>query len=183
MPKLKDIPQYVNHRSCYHVDVAWPYMQQKWIPAQIEEEGLQLIPEFQRGHVWTEQQQIAFVEFKLSGGQSGDAILFNYPYMRKGEIGPDVYKDYVLVDGLQRLTAVDRFLKNEIPAFGKNLNQWEDGAVYVRHEMRWSVYVHELQTEADVLQWYLQLNAGGTPHSKEEITRVTALLEKAKQHV
>jgi len=31
--------------------------------------GLNLDPDFQRAHVWTEDKQIAFVEFCLRGGQ------------------------------------------------------------------------------------------------------------------
>lgn len=157
-------------------------MQQKWIPDQTQEEGLQLVPDFQRGHVWTQEQQIAFVEFKLSGGQSGDAILFNFPYMRKADTQPGVYKDYVLVDGLQRLTAVNRFLAGTIPVFGKTIGEWEDGLTFVRKEMRWSVYVHELQTKAEVLKWYLQLNSGGTPHAPEELERVAKLLQETQNN-
>ena len=32
--------------------------------------GLQFNPDFQRGHVWTEGQQIAFMEFLLKGGKT-----------------------------------------------------------------------------------------------------------------
>ena len=39
--------------------------------------GLQLNPEFQRGHVWTEEQQIAWVEYYLRGGKSGNTIYLN----------------------------------------------------------------------------------------------------------
>lgn len=45
----------------------------------IEEDGLILNPDFQRGHVWTEDQQIAYVEFKLKKGKDPSPILFNHP--------------------------------------------------------------------------------------------------------
>lgn len=31
------------------------------------------------------------------------------------------------------------------------------------------VNVNDLKTEKEVLQWYVDMNAGGTPHTKEEI--------------
>ena len=37
---------------------------------EINTQGLQLNPDFQRGHVWTNEQQIAFLEYFLKGGKS-----------------------------------------------------------------------------------------------------------------
>ena len=39
---------------------------------------------------------------------------------------------------------------------------------------KWRVVA--LKTREDVLRFYLSLNAGGTPHSAEEIERVRAML-------
>ena len=39
--------------------------------------------------------------------------------------------------------------------------------------------VNNLKTRADVLRWYLEMNTGGTPHSKEEIKRVEELYEES----
>ena len=38
--------------------------------------------------------------------------------------------------------------------------------------------VNDLKTKKEVLQWYVQMNAGGTPHSAEEIERVKKLMEE-----
>ena len=38
--------------------------------------------------------------------------------------------------------------------------------------------VNDLKTEKEVLQWYIDMNAGGTPHSSEEIQRVREMIEK-----
>ena len=43
----------------------------EWLDRLINEEGLQLNPDFQRGHVWTEDQQVKFLEFILRGGKTG----------------------------------------------------------------------------------------------------------------
>jgi hypothetical protein len=39
------------------------------------------------------------------------------------------------------------------------------------------INVNSLLTKADVLRWYIQFNAGGTPHTAEEIEKVKALLQ------
>lgn len=36
--------------------------------------------------------------------------------------------------------------------------------------------VNDLKTEREVLQWYIDMNAGGTPHTTEEIDRVKKLI-------
>lgn len=67
--KYKDIPQLTGWGK-YAVDVELAR-----VPVVIaqyqEEQGLQLLPDFQRGHVWTRKQQIAYIEFLLKGGRSG----------------------------------------------------------------------------------------------------------------
>jgi len=40
------------------------------------------------------------------------------------------------------------------------------------------INVNDLQTRAEVLQWYIDFNSGGVVHTAEEIARVKALLEK-----
>ena len=39
---------------------------------------------------------------------------------------------------------------------------------------RW--HVNDLSTYSEVLQWYLDLNSGGTVHTEEELNRVQQLL-------
>jgi hypothetical protein len=38
------------------------------------------------------------------------------------------------------------------------------------------IHVNNLKTEKEVLQWYIDMNAGGTPHTTEEIDRVKKLI-------
>jgi uncharacterized protein with ParB-like and HNH nuclease domain len=152
----------------YTVNVSWNYLR-KWVDDQIEELSLQLNPDFQRGHVWTRDQQIAYVEFVISGGGSGRELFFNHPGW-----GRDFKGDFVLVDGLQRITTVLAFMNNEIPAFGILCSDF-DGKV--PHEFSFTVHVASLKTKNEVLDWYLLMNAGGTPHSKEEIERVRKMRE------
>lgn len=154
----------------YTVDVIWP-MLESTLAELGGQNGLDLDPDFQRGHVWTEAQQVAFVEFSLRGGRSGQDILFNQPHFSAGgRKGQPVQ----IVDGKQRLEAVRRFLRSEIPAFGTLHRDYRDGLTLTGPKFRFTV--NNLPTRAAVLRWYLELNAGGTPHPDTEIVRVRALL-------
>lgn len=136
-----------------------------------DEHELELNPDFQRGHVWTEEQQINFIEFILKGGKTGRVVYLNHPgWMsdwRTGEAG------FVCVDGLQRITAFRRFINNEIPIFGHFYSEFEDKPRNITIRLN----INNLQTREEVLTWYLEMNEGGTPHSKAELDKVRKLLE------
>ena len=51
----------------YSVDIGWDFLQ-KQIDNYVKESNLQLEPDFQRGHVWSIEQQVKYVEFCLKGG-------------------------------------------------------------------------------------------------------------------
>ena len=56
------------------------------------------------------------------------------------------------------------------------VNKIEDKDKMLRTvEMR--LNINSLKSKKDVLKWYLQINDGGTPHTKEEIERVKKLYE------
>jgi len=132
--------------------------------------NLQLNPDFQRGHVWTEDQQISYMEFLLRGGKSARVIYFNHPNWMGNFKG-----DFVCVDGLQRLTACVRFLQNEIKVFGLYYNEFEDKIPF---DIDLLLNINNLKTRAEVLVWYCEMNTGGTIHTEEEINRVKELLAK-----
>ena len=172
--KFADIPQFTSDGS-YQVNYPLTSLV-KYIEEEIEEMGLQLNPEFQRGHVWTEEQQIAWVEYHLRGGKSGNTIYLNNPFWKSVlNPKPGDYTDYVCVDGLQRITAAQRFVHNEIKVFGSYFDEYEDKLRLVNNNTL-ILNVNDLKTEKEVLQWYLDMNSGGTPHSPEEINRVRKMI-------
>ena len=132
--------------------------------------NLQLNPDFQRGHVWTEEQQISYMEFLLRGGKSARVIYFNHPGWMKNFKG-----DFVCVDGLQRLTACVKFLQNELRVFGLLYNEFEDKIPF---DIDLLFNINNLKTRKEVLQWYIEFNSGGTIHTEQEINRVKELLKK-----
>lgn len=142
--------------------------------------GLELEPDFQRGHVWTTGQREKFVEYRLRGGRYGREIWFNHVGWGQRIAGPPQHTIQI-VDGLQRLTSIRMFMGDEIKAFGQKWSQWhpdDQRMIKMGTDTGLIFHVNNLPTRAHVLRWYLDLNDGGTPHSPEEIARVKALLEE-----
>ena len=125
--------------------------------------------------MWNEQKQIAYVEFCLSEGSYSRTLLFNHPNWMgsyKGEM--------TLVDGKQRLEAVRKFLRNELPIFGGNLlNDFDDPKRLLRTGgAQFEFGVNVLKTRKEILTWYLQINTGGVVHTQDELDKVRGMLEK-----
>ena len=79
---------------------------------------------------------------------------------------------------MQRLTAICAFIDNEIPAFESYFKEFEDPRRL--NDITIKFNVNDLRTEQEVLQWYIDINSGGTPHSKSEIDKVKSLISKYK---
>lgn len=158
----------------------------------VKELGLQLDPDFQRAHVWTREQQISFIEYFMRGGKSGRDLYFNHPNWMGAFRG-----EFVLVDGKQRIEAMRAFLDNEFPIFdSKDLDPdavqelvdfCVPGGYYYRDFGgkigmldNFVVHVNDLKTRAEVLQWYIDMNSGGTIHTKDDIEKVRKLLNQER---
>jgi len=170
MTSFADIPKFPNAK--YEVDVPWNHVESN-LETLAGDGELRLDPDYQRTHVWTPEQQIAFVEFQLMGGEVSRTLVFNAPHWnRSGE-------QYVeLVDGKQRLEAVRAFMRGDVPAFGRRLHEYEGRFPTMDYQLRFQVCA--LPTREEVLQLYLKINAGGTPHTKAEMDRVRDLLRKER---
>ena len=164
----------------YEVNVGLNYLVDKLSEWEIDPGYmLQLNPDFQRGHVWTQSQQEKFVEYFLSGGVSGRVIFFNKPSWSAN--AKTDYDDFVCVDGLQRITALAKFMKGEIKAFNQDVSEF-GGRVRLSpsvDNLRFNI--NDLQTKKEVLAWYLQMNSGGTAHTTEELNKVKAMLKEPKK--
>lgn len=168
----------------YEVDHDWRYLEKALEGYGNDYGGLDLNPDFQRGHVWSNDQQRHYIENVLRGvvSSSGFLVQLNCPNwdMDDHEYKGDLPLGMQCIDGLQRITAIQRFIAGEIRPFGL-LHSDLNGS---RFSMRGSSYrlrvaIHNFKTRADLLQHYIDLNAGGTPHTQEEIDRVRKLRETA----
>lgn len=134
-----------------------------------------IVPDWQRGHIWTEKQQIAYIEYcftaPLQGGSATNIIIAEQHFIEDGSNEAFHVKIY-LVDGLQRTTAVRRFLKGEILAFGRHADEYE-----FRGSVDFRVHMLKVKSEKEAMQLYLSLNGTGTPHTQDELDKVRELLK------
>lgn len=151
--------------------------------AKQSESGIQveLNPAFQRGHVWTTQQQIAFIEALLACKlpEHTKTILFNVVYTDEKDADSEVRGKMLCIDGLQRLTACLDFMAGKFKVFDGQL-AYQDfieacfplGSAYM---LRFDIY--NITSYKELLKFYIDLNSGGTVHSADEIERVKNMIE------
>ena len=171
----KDLSRFTRGAN-YKINVGIGYIESA-IQEYIKGDELQLNPDFQRGHVWNEEQQVKFVEYILRGGKT-DSIKFNKPDWELSQDCSD-YLDFVCVDGLQRLTALRKFMNNEFKVFNFCYANELDLPIIRRHNI--IVEINDLKTKKEVLQWYIDLNSGGTVHTTQEINKVRNMIIKLRQ--
>ena len=169
--RFQDIPPFVRDGS-YQVDVPFDSVLETIARWQSEKgdgmSPLDIDPDFQRVHVWKPKQQTAWLEYWFRGGRSGTVIYFNHPGWMRSYKG-----DFVLVDGKQRLEAIRAFHADEIKVFGSFHKEYTDKCSFTQATLKFNV--NTLKTRREVLSWYIQFNAGGTPHTRKEIDRVIEL--------
>ena len=152
--------------------------------------GLTLNPDFQRGHVWSREQQIAFIESWIRGavGEQVRTITFNCPDFAGREKAADSDLDgMVCLDGLQRLSAVMDFMDGAFRVFtNPDVEELKNGLDHKYFNntpysmttklLRFQVY--HIQKKADLLDYYLAFNGGGTAHNQEELNRIRRMREE-----
>lgn len=145
--------------------------------------GVEMCPDFQRGHVWTREQEVSFVEnvLKRVVGRTALTVVFNCPMWQRFETSEecDLENKIVCLDGLQRLTALINFNNKIVKPFGLTIDELKGTKLQVDNvASRVSVQMFDFQTRRELLQYYLDFNSGGTPHSMSEIMRVREMLDE-----
>lgn len=168
MASFKTIPRFTPMPN-YRVTMSWDFME-RWIQEH-SKYSIDMNPEFQRAHVWSEDQQRRYVEYILKGGASGREVYWN----QSGWMN-DFKGTLYLVDGKQRIEAVRRFMNNEIAIFDGDYRKDYEGIMPLDASFNWNI--NTLKTYKEFLQWYIDLNDGGIAHTTEEIAKVKILLQK-----
>lgn len=168
--------------ACYEVDYAWSSFAKALRSFEADYGGLEMDPDFQRGHIWTPEQQQHFIENVLRGvvSSSGLLIQFNCPNWDNDSYEGDLPRGFQCIDGLQRVTAVLAFLEGRVKPFGLTVDDLKGTCFATHNTYRFRVAIHNFSQRADLLQHYLDLNEGGTPHTQEELQRVRQLLVETK---
>jgi len=82
----------------------------------------------------------------------------------------------VLVDGKQRLKAVRSAMAGSIPVFGRRLAEYDDFKSFTLRNTL-TMHIASLPTECEIIEWYLDLNDGGTVHTEQELEKVREMLK------
>lgn len=154
-----------------------------WIETETENlpYGVDLNPDFQRGHVWDETRQIKYMENVLRRivDDSGLTIRFNCPSWREKQApDSDLLNQVVCLDGLQRLTTIQKFIAGELKVFGLKFEQLPKRTIL--RDLQIVVKVYDFQYRTEMLEFYRDINNGGMAHTHEELSRVDVLIEESK---
>lgn len=127
-----------------------------------------VLPPWQRPDVWTTQQKSRFIESLFLGLGPGYYVVNGVEFDQKGEPLPG---SGWLLDGQQRITAIQDFVDNKFRIFGDTYCQ-DMGTITLRRRFfNLAFPCVELAYSADenlLKTLYNRLNFGGTPHSPEQ---------------
>lgn len=118
------------------------------------------IPSWQRPLVWTREQEIKFIESAWLGLPLG-----TYSYNQGKYKSPF---DNLLIDGQQRMMAIQRYLNDEFKVFGYcwcETSKVDKRSFQMRH---FHAYVTQTEDESYLKNYYNLMNFGGTVHKEGE---------------
>ncbi|AUR84317.1 protein of unknown function DUF262 [Vibrio phage 1.054.O._10N.261.52.A1] len=131
-----------------------------------------ITPEFQRNNdKWSKERKIKFVENVLSGYPS-EITLFT--------VGNDLMDDCGILDGQQRLTAIQDWFDGRFPIYG---DIYYSQMSHIRRvpfiDCRLSLVIHNFKSTKEAVRFYIDINEGIT-HSNEDIEKAKNYLESIK---
>jgi cyclophilin family peptidyl-prolyl cis-trans isomerase len=133
-----------------------------------------MVPIFQReNNKWSREMQISFVENVILGTSS--TIMLAYTTNgEKERVG--IKRDCVLLDGLQRFTAISAWLDGEFPVFGDIYSSKEliDKIEHNIDGLKLRIYM--FQDEKEMVEFYIKMNENIT-HSSEDIKKAKEYLK------
>lgn len=181
-------------RPIQHTNLSASYRLASELVRMVRSGDLDIDPPYQRGSVWTDSQRIALIRSWLTGIPAGTVIISDRSNSGWPKANGDPYKTgaaiWACVDGRQRLTTADLWLRDELavpsswfdPEFIETAHDTDDGP-YVRHsgltragqrwmDLRATIQVAEAKTcasLADEATIYLLVNGGGTPQTDADL--------------
>ncbi len=122
------------------------------------------LPQWQRPEKWTTEQCINFIESIWLGANIG-AFMVNQSMQEE-------FHD-ILLDGQQRLRAIERYLNDEFPVAGEDgkphyWSEMTEGERAHFHRIPFPWILTRYNDEALLREAYNRHNFGGTPHEADE---------------
>lgn len=131
-----------------------------------------VLPPFQRDRVWEQDRAVGFVENVILGHHPGHWQFNNATdfEMAPAEDGRMVWKyDRWLLDGQQRLAALDAYWADEFPVFG---GYWSEATVPEQRRFLHTMFTaseHHLNDYDALYDLYFRINRAGVPHTDDEM--------------
>jgi hypothetical protein len=121
------------------------------------------IPEFQRGLVWSEEKQVSLIESAWNGIPIGTFSINVLP--------DDVHHpfDGLLLDGQQRMHAIERYLNDEFPVHGYLWSELtKSDKLRFKNSVHFPHYEVSSKDEMFLREYYDLMNFGGVAHEPED---------------
>jgi len=126
-------------------------------------------PVFQRDYVWSEADDVAYIEWFLRTNESIRICPATTISIKRGS-KTDAYQ---LIDGKQRCNALLKFCRGELKIFGQYFKDFEFKGFNP------DVYFSFIDLEGDdLIDYYLAVNTTGVQHTEEEIEKARRLKGK-----
>ena len=169
-------------RSCYSVDIPLIGFHRNlmmFVSADKHQNGFALediftgVPDFQRDNdKWSEAMQVKFIENLVMGCKT---TIMMYEIPPQGELSG--YCNCSILDGLQRITAIHRFVTGEIKAFGKSYEELRSERILSNVRCRIKVNIYTFGSEKEAIGFYIATNENIT-HSSEDINKAKRILSE-----
>ncbi len=124
------------------------------------------IPTFQRQLVWTTDQKIKFIESLWLGLNPGSYTVHTADYERNGKAKK--FSGW-LIDGQQRLTAIQDYWEDKFKVFGLFYSELSREEVRRFHNIKFTHTEPSLWDEALIKHLYNRMAYGGVPHRPEDM--------------
>ena len=119
------------------------------------------LPSWQRPLVWTQEQNVKLIESLWLGLNIGT---FTFNRAKRGSPF-----DNLLIDGQQRMWAVQCYLSDEFPVFGY---RWSETTIVDKrgfeNSRHFHCYITESEDEQYLRSYYNMMNFGGTAHTEDQ---------------
>lgn len=123
------------------------------------------VPALQRNLCWSRSQEVKFIESAWLGLNIGSYTLHKMDWVNDGEAKK--FSGWI-IDGQQRLTAIERYWNNEFEVFGLLFSELSKAERMRFMGISFWYYEVELWDEESIRDLYNRMAFGGTAHEKLE---------------
>lgn len=134
------------------------------------------LPHFQRPSKWTTEQKIKFIESAWKGVPLGTFVAHKIDW--KADCEATKFSGW-LVDGQQRLTAIEEYLTDQFEVYGAVWSQVSSRDQRDFKGVKFGYNEIDYETEEQIKDLYILMAYGGVAHTEEDLIHATNSYEKS----